>query len=314
MRVTVTSTAHEPILIASTDGMPRGEWLNLRKRGIGGSDAAAICGLDRWRSPMEVYLDKTGELEDREVGEAADWGNLLEPVVADEFTRRTGIRTVETKQLLAHPQHEWMIANLDRQAIDPAEDGPGLLEVKTTSVYLADEWADGAIPDRAHIQTLHYLAVTGCTYAYIAALIGGQRLEIRRVDRDEKAIADLIAIEADFMARILDGNPPPADGSDACTQFLASFYDVDPDKIAVLPPVVTELLDERAEAKAAEKAAKERAAAAQNRICQLMEGAELGYLDGEVVCTWKQIPEAPVAATVRKAHRRFHVKKGATSA
>lgn len=310
MTDTATLT-HHGLVVADTADLDRVTWLNLRKRGIGGSDAAAICGLDRWRSPMEVYLDKTGELDDRDAGEAAQWGNLLEPVVADEFTRRTGLPTVEAGQMLAHPEHQWMLANLDRLVTD--KDGNvGILEVKTTSVYLADEWADDAVPDRAHIQTLHYLAVTGCAFAYVVVLIGGQRLEVRRVERDEKAIAHLVSIETEFWERVLDGNPPPADGTDACTTFLASYYEIDPDKIAVLTPDVTGLLEQRAEAKADEKAAKTRAAEAQNRICQLMEGAEVGYLDGEVVCTWKQVPEAAVAATTRKAHRRFAVKKGAT--
>lgn len=301
-------------VLADTDGMDRATWLDLRKQGIGGSDAAAVCGLDKYRSPMEVYLDKIGELPDNEAGEAAEWGNILEPVVADEFSRRTGVVLREAKQLLVHPEHPFMLANLDRWARDPFEDADGIYEGKTVTAYKADDWAEGGIPDRAHVQTMHYLAVTGCTYAYIAVLIGGQRLEWRRIARDEEAIASLIAIEAEFWQRVLDRRPPPADGSDACTQFLATFYDVDPDSIAVLPPTVTDLLEQRAQAKAEEKAAKERAAEAQNRICQLMGTAEVGYLDGEVVCTWKQMPEAPVAASVRKAHRRFTVKKGATRA
>lgn len=298
-------------LVAPTEGMDRAEWLDLRRKGIGGSDAPAICGLDRWRSAFEVYLDKIGELPDSDAGEAAQWGNLLEPVVADEFTRRTGIETRPVGAMLRHPDRPHMLANLDRLAFDPIGDTEGLYEGKTTSVYLADEWADGKVPDRAAIQTHHYLAVTGHPWAYVAALIGGQRLEVRRIDRDDDVIANLLAIEDEFWQRVQDRRPPPVDGSPATADLLASLYEVEPESIAVLPPDVDGLLRRRADLKAVIKEAEAGVTEVENVVKQLLGPAEIGVLDGEVVCTWKQMPEAPVAASVRKAHRRFTVPKGA---
>lgn len=297
-------------MIATTDGMDRAEWLDLRRKGIGGSDAAAICGLDRWRSAFEVYLDKTGELPDSDAGEAAEWGNLLEPIVAEEFSRRTGIETRPVGAMLRHPEHHYLLANLDRLAFDPLGDSEGIYEGKTTSAYLADEWAEGRVPDRAAIQVHHYLAVTGHPWAYVAALIGGQRLEVRRIERDEDVIANLLQIEEEFWQRVLDRRPPPADGQPKTADLLASLYEVEPESIAVLPPEVDVLLAERASAKASIKELEQRCAEAENRIKQLLGSAEIGVLDGEVVCTWKQMPEVEVAATVRKAHRRFNVPKG----
>src|SRR5688500_13923968 len=161
------------------------------------------------------------------------------------------------------------------------------------------------------VQTLHYLAVTGLAFAYVAVLIGGQRLEYRRIERDEEAIGHLNAIEAEFWQRVLDRRPPPPDGSVATGDLLARLYDVEVDKVAVLPPEALDLLGARAQAKADVKAAEERARLAENQLKALLGDAELGVLDGDVICTWREIPAAPVAATTRKAHRRFHVPKGA---
>lgn len=296
-------------IIARTTDMARPEWLAARRQGIGGSDAAAVAGLDRWKGgALAVYLDKVEGIED-EVGESAQWGNLLEPIVADEFSRRTGIETTQAPYLLASVDRPWQIANLDRLAHEQHD--VGVYEGKTTTVYLADEWADDQVPDRAMIQTLHYLAVTGLPFAYVACLVGGQRLEYRRIVRDDEAIGHLNAIEAEFWQRVVDRRPPPADGSAATSDLLARLYDVEVDKIAVLPPEALDLLGQRAAAKEDVKAAEARAREAENRIKTLLGDAELGVLDGDVICTWKQVAEVVVAPTVRKAHRRFHVSKDA---
>jgi len=63
--------------IASTENMAYEEWLEWRKKGIGGSDASAVCGVSRYRSPIELWLEKTGQLPDSEAGEAAYWGIQL---------------------------------------------------------------------------------------------------------------------------------------------------------------------------------------------------------------------------------------------
>lgn len=296
-------------IIARTDDMGRPEWLAARRHGIGGSDAAAVAGLDRWKGgALAVYLDKVEGLED-EVGEAAQWGNLLEPIVADEFSRRSGIETSPAPYLLASVDRPYQLANLDRLAHERGD--TGVYEGKVTTVYLADEWDGDQVPDRAMVQTLHYLSVTGFDFAYLACLIGGQRLEWRRVARDDEAIGHLNSIEAEFWQRVEDRRPPPADGSEATGDLLARLYDVEVDKIAVLPPEALDLIGERAAAKAQAKAAEARARLAENRLKQMLADCELGVLDGDVICTWREIPEATVDAYVRKPYRRFNVPKGA---
>ncbi|HHW14817.1 MAG TPA: YqaJ viral recombinase family protein, partial [Firmicutes bacterium] len=138
--------------------MAREAWLAERRRGIGGSDAAAIAGLSKWRSPMAVWLEKTGQVEPEEPGEAALWGTKLEDVVARHFAEATGFKVQRCNAILQHPERPWMLANIDRYVLDPAR-GRGLLEVKTTNAWNHDASEDKA-PDHYLIQVHHYLAVT----------------------------------------------------------------------------------------------------------------------------------------------------------
>ena len=83
----VTPTA---VLVAPYS-TPREEWLQLRQSGIGGSDALAVMGLDPWCSRMEVYLDKTGQLPERDATDRMRWGQLVEDTIARYFAAETGL-------------------------------------------------------------------------------------------------------------------------------------------------------------------------------------------------------------------------------
>src|SRR5690606_20076292 len=91
--------------LGRTGQMSRDEWLQARRRGIGGSDAAVIAGLDPFKSPVRLWMEKRGEIEEEPAGEAAEWGLLLEPVIAREFERRTGKRVRRRQAILQHPEH-----------------------------------------------------------------------------------------------------------------------------------------------------------------------------------------------------------------
>lgn len=87
-------------VLVSTENLPYEEWLEYRRTGIGGSDAAVVCGISRYNSPVELWMEKTGQLPAQETGEAAYWGNLLETLVREEFTKRTGIPVTKPSALL----------------------------------------------------------------------------------------------------------------------------------------------------------------------------------------------------------------------
>ncbi len=98
------------------------KFLAGRKKGIGGSDVAAILGFSPYKSPYQLWLDKTGRSERKESqNESAHFGNLLEDVVAKEFSRRSGMKVQRVTQQLSLENigESWAIGNIDRAVINP---------------------------------------------------------------------------------------------------------------------------------------------------------------------------------------------------
>ena len=193
--------------------LDRPTWLASRRQGIGGSDVAAILGISPWRTPLDVYLDKTGQSQDAAETPAMRWGTLLEPVMLDEFERTTGLSVERNLPMLASQEHPHMLANLDGVASDGA-----IVECKTSRS--ADGWGEigsADIPPHYQTQVAHYLAVTGATSAWVPVLIGASDFRIYQVHRDEPFIADLIEAERDFwQGHVLAGIPPePINARDA---------------------------------------------------------------------------------------------------
>lgn len=209
-------------VIANTETMPYTDWLDYRKQGIGGSDAAVVCGISRYKSPVELWMEKTGQLPAQEAGEAAYWGNQLEALVRTEFTKRTGIEVEHRMELLRSDEHPFMQANLDGVCHNP-DIGPCIFEAKTASAFKAGEW-EGGIPDEYLLQIQHYMAVTGYRGTYIAALIGGNSFRWKFIERDDELIAAMILLEERFWQHVQDKTPPVLDGSDSAARFLAEQF------------------------------------------------------------------------------------------
>lgn len=316
-----------PVVIAP-HGLPRPEWLSHRRRGIGGSDVAGIFGLSKYDSPLTIYMDKRGELTDSDSSEAAEWGNLLEPVVAQQWARRAGADTWQPG-IVAHPDRPWQVANVDRLYVLDEDkknhlagglDAPvpdGLLEVKTSNQYLSQDWDPDSdrMPDHARLQVQHYLDVTGLDVAHVAALIGGQSLRIFRETYDLE-LAEMVRAETSrfWHEHVLTGNPPAVDGHPATTDLIGRLYEVDSEAVAVLAlNDFRPLLAERIEAKAALDAAKERVDAVNNRIKALLGPCEVGVIDGTPVATWKQVNKKSYVVK-EQSYRELRIPKGATDA
>jgi putative phage-type endonuclease len=203
--------------------MTRDEWLAARRTGIGGSDIAAILGLSPWRTPLDVYRDKVEGTEQTET-EAMRWGLLLEDVIAREYAARAGVRIQRVNTLIRARDREWAIATLDRVVL-PARGrarvtggelrgADGVLECKVVGPYAAGAWGRGDDPDAVPLhcaaQCMWYLGITGLPWCDVAALIGGQRLIIRRIERDEETISAMFArAETFWRDHVLARVPPP---------------------------------------------------------------------------------------------------------
>lgn len=218
--------------LIGTKELPREDWLTVRKQGIGSSDAGAAVGLNPYKSQLELWLEKTGrdatlpKIDPHDEESPAYWGNVLEPIVAWHYSKRTGKKVRRINAVLQHPDPElpWMLANIDREVT--GADDVQILECKTAGINGARLWKEG-VPEYVQLQVMHQLAVTGKQAADVAVLLGGQHLEIHRIERDEQMIARLIELERKFWQYVQTDTPPPVDGSASSEAALRCLYPQD---------------------------------------------------------------------------------------
>lgn len=208
-------------VFADTRDMSRDEWLGMRRKGIGGSDASAIMGVNPYSSPLSVYLDKIGKGKGEEENEAMREGRDLEDYVAKRFTEETGLKVKRLNKMLQHPEYPWMLANIDRD-IGGVDAG---LECKTTSPYSKFKFDEGEINPHYYWQCMHYMAVTGAAKWYVAVLVLGKAFWVFEVNRDEAVIQSLIEAESEFWNNnVVPKNPPLPTGSEADDEALSVMY------------------------------------------------------------------------------------------
>ena len=295
------------VVLASTANMSYEDWLEHRKLGIGGSDASVVCGINKYKSPVELWMDTTGQIPPQEAGEAAYWGTQLESIVRAEFTKRTGIEVTKPTVILQSEEHPFMLANLDGTCEVP-DFGTCIFEAKTASAYKAGEWED-TIPDEYQLQIQHYMAVTGYAGTYIAVLIGGNTFRWKFVERDEELISMLIELESAFWNHVQDGTPPPLDGSDAAAKFLAErFPSSKPQSQIVLPDTAADLLAQYDDACAELEIITERKQKAENLLKEMMGDNEVGTTAGRVI-TWKSVAQERLDSKTLKAEHPALCKK-----
>lgn len=216
--------------LVKTRTLSREQWLQVRQSGLGSSDAAAACGLSPYKSPLALWLEKTGRdsglpaPDPQDTRQPVYWGTLLEPIVAAAYTQQTGRKVRRVNAVLQHPEHPFMLANLDREVIGAPE--VQILECKTAGEFGARLWRDG-VPEHVQLQVQHQLAVTGQQAADVAVLLCGQQLAVHRLERDERLIAQLIELETRFWRQVQEDSPPPADGSESSGLALRALYPQD---------------------------------------------------------------------------------------
>lgn len=227
-------------VLVDTSNLDYNTWLEYRNKGIGGSDVSIICGINKFKSCMQLWMEKTGmiPLEPAE-SENAYWGTVLEPIVKREFTNRTGMKVREKKVMMQHPKHEFMIADVDGIVKD--KDGMCIFEAKTAAAFKSNQWKNG-VPPEYQLQIQHYMSVTGYKKAYIACLIGGNAFVYYEVKRDEGLIEPIIKIEKDFWDHVQNRIPPEIDGSDASTEYLNDIFKNSTKSSILLPDDTMDLI------------------------------------------------------------------------
>ncbi len=194
---------YEAEVFVDTENLSREDWLSFRRKGIGGSDAAAIMGMSPFCTKRDLYYDKLGiqpvvdEEEDNWV--AKEVGHRLEDLVAEIFSRKTGLKVYPVRKMFRHPLYPFMLADVDF-FIDFPDGTKGILECKTTNYNCQNKWANDSTPVNYEYQGRHYMAVMNIDRMYFACLYGNNENEffIRYMERDMDIEEDLIAEEEYF--------------------------------------------------------------------------------------------------------------------
>lgn len=274
-------------IIADIRKMSHQDWLNMRKAGIGGSDCAAAVGLSRWKSPFQLWSEKTNRIVPAKAGEAAYWGSVMQNLLLAETKRRKPeLEVFELPAFLRSREYPYMLANLDGYVKN--EDGTySVLEIKTANAYSVQDWQNG-LPIEYYCQIMHYMAVTGMDSAYVAVLLGGNTFEIQKYDRDPEMIRHIIQMEERFWKEyMLKDLPPEATAKDS--EFLSQLYPkAAAEKQIDLPAEAQDILMDYERANHDLALAKEAKEEAEAKLKVMLADAEVGNI-GKYRITWKNI-------------------------
>ena len=304
---------------------PRIDWLKGRQSGIGGSEIAAIVGLNQYRTPMQVWESKVNPVQDEETSQPAYWGTVLEDVVAKEYALRTGNKVQRLTKQMRHPEFSFAIANIDRAVINPEISGnvrwkdgklttDRILECKTANGFMAKQWGEAgtdSVPDAYLIQCQWYMGVTGASVCDLAVLIGGQDFRIYTILRDDDLINDLLIQGAAFWELVQNKiEPDPVNYPEAVKKWAIS----DPSLSVQADDSLIDDLEQIQGIKAQVKELEAQEDAIKARVLVAMQDAETLLYQGVKVATCKtQTRTSFDAKTFEKDHPELYAQYKKTS-
>lgn len=213
------------------------EWLEERKKSLGGSDVGAVIGMNEYSSPYTIWAEKTGRIPSFEGNEWTRLGNDLESYVAQRFSEASGLKVVSDNHTWRNDKYPHLHANIDRKVVGMKAG----VECKLTSELNAKKYKNGEFPDRFYSQCVEYLAVTEFEKWYLAVLIYGKGIKIYQMTRipndkvpewceasvyvEDAEIEALVSATRDFWNNyVLTNTPPMADGSKSTSDTLQMVY------------------------------------------------------------------------------------------
>lgn len=284
--------------IARTNQLTKEEWLTLRMHGLGGSDAAAACGMSKWKSPLMLWLEKTGRQPSQAAGEAAYWGTVMEPILRKEFAERTGLKVEDVPFMFQSQEYPFMLADID--GIVHENDGSvSLLEIKTAGSYAASEWANG-LPAEYYLQIQHYLAVLELPKAYVAVLLGGNQFSYHEIQYDDTVIQNIITLESTFWQHVAADTEPDIDDADSTSDALAIMYPKSNKTSLLLPDEADAIVTRYLERKSAEAQAKKDRLLCENQLKAMLKDAECAKTPAGISISWKSTSTSRLDTTALK--------------
>jgi putative phage-type endonuclease len=293
------------VALVSTKSIDHDEWLRWRRTGVSGSDAAAIIGLNRWRSAFDVYADKLGLKKEQPDNEAMRQGRDLEQYVAERFVEATGKKVRRRNAMLQHPEYPFMIANIDRWVVG---ENAGF-EAKTTSVLNRTKFAQGEYPPNYYVQCMHYMAVTGADRWYLAVLVLNKAFYVFTIERDEAEIQTLIDAEKDFWENhVLKQIPPAPDGTESTSELIKQLFPEAREREEIALYGHEEKIQQYLELDARVKELTQERDAIKQELQLALADAEIGRAQGYIV-EWKnQVRQSLDTKKLKSEHAEIYEK------
>lgn len=269
-------------------------WLAARSKLVGASDSPALLGVGYSNeSPYTVWAKKRGLLPETDGTEAMDWGRWLQPTIISKFGEIAGLEVQDMGEftIQQHPEFPFIGCTLDGLC-DDAECGLAVVECKNVGQYSAGDWQNDEPPLRVQVQVQHQMLATGLDAAYVVGLVGGNKLEWRRVVRNDEFIDGLISELTAFWQLVQEGIPPPVDGSAATRDAIRRLHPKDKGFIVDLPTEATEWHQQFEEAKAAKKLAEQIEGQVGNLLRAAIGDATYGRLPDGGCYSWKHSDRA----------------------
>ena len=282
-------------ILADRRKMTWENFLELRRNFVGGSEIASVIGCNPWASPAKTFCIKKQLIKKEPANEACYWGNVMEPILRSEFSKRTGYPVKEIPYVLqaTDPRFSFLIADLD--GVTTVNGQVGVIECKTANSYAAqEEWKNGEpgfIPTPYYLQIQLYLYITNLNFGYIIALLGGNHFVYHRIERDDETITGMLLLarrwyEQYFLPNIM---PPPVSVTSDCS-LLGQIYSKSEPKEIILDSTAGKIVQDYLDATEAIKLAEKRKETAQAQLMALMKENETAIIaGGHHRISWKSL-------------------------
>jgi putative phage-type endonuclease len=197
------------------------DFARLRTKSLGGSDIGAMLGLSKYRSAVDVWLEKTGQVTQQRDSLPLRFGQHAESFVAEEYAKATGASLIHDERTITHPEHPFLTGHVDRYIQGDRPEifnaqgqvmAPKILECKTAHPFLQSEWGDvgtDQVPLPYLVQCQWYLMLTQCETADLAVLFANSDFRIYTIHRDTGLEQLLLERALSFWhEHVLTGQPP----------------------------------------------------------------------------------------------------------
>ena len=287
---------------------PHHEWLEERYNGIGGSEIAAVAGINPYQTPYQLWLVKTRRIDPElfhtdEERERFRWGHKLEPVIVDAFAEdHPHLHVTRGHGTYARPDAKHHRVNVDGIAWTSDGQLDGVVEAKTGNHRQRRYWENGEAPVQYVAQCQWAMHVTGAPRAYLVALVDNEWHQ-RDIERDDELISDLAAIADEFWSLVETDTPPPVDSSDTTRRMLSATHTEEGGVVALDDEWESDLNRHKMLSDQIKTLTEQRDEIA-NRLRAAMGEAEIAELFGQVVATFKR--PKPQHRVCAKTLKNFH--------